>query len=85
MIVPAKRRFFGAGRFARGNLKRGETFSVDSGLGGSWTIAFDRFTDDGALIFVREERDDWPHETYRYADPTEASEHVYILIPDYPR
>ena len=81
MIVPAKKQFFGAERFAVGNLKKGETFSVDSGLGGSWTLEFDAAYGP-QLLFVRRAKQDWPEVFYRYADSEDASRNLYVLVPE---
>ena len=35
-----ERKFFTYKRFEKGNIKEGETFSVDSGMGGSFLIEF---------------------------------------------
>ncbi|KKL74083.1 hypothetical protein LCGC14_2068480 [marine sediment metagenome] len=81
MIVPAKPRYLGAERFAKGNVKTGETFSVDSGLGGSWMVKYIHH-DGVALVFRRAARPDWPAADFRYADDADAARHVYILVPD---
>ena len=75
-----ERRFFGPERFADGNLKLGETFSVDSGLGGSFTVAYAGHVG-GRLLFKRQASGDWPADDYWYEDDADAARHVFILVP----
>ena len=56
-------RFFGPERFADGNLKVGETFSVDSGLGGSFVVAYGGHFG-GKLLFEREAGGAHPYPIY---------------------
>ncbi len=83
MIVPAKRRFFDVERFAKGKVKLGETFSIDSGLGGSWTVEYVSHEGNGP-VFKRRARHGWPEEHFRYPDAAETARHVFILVPGYP-
>ncbi len=84
MIVPAKQKHFDAGRFARGNLKLGESFSVDSCLGGSFTVEFKGYEEGGALVFSREARNEWPQAYWVYDTPEDAAKALYILVPENP-
>ena len=83
-IAPAKKRFFDEQRFARGVLKVGETFSVDSGMGGSWTVAFVGYTDGGYLRFERDARPDWPLQAFTFQTPADAAKEIFILVPENP-
>jgi hypothetical protein len=84
MIVPAKPHYFEPERFARGNIKRGETFSVDSGLGGSHTVEYLCHDEAGRVVFVREARPGWPRAMYIYVNEQDAARNVYILVPENP-
>ena len=45
-----KRNYYSTHRFVRGNIKEGETFSIDSNMGGSFTVK---------LVGWRKERGLW--------------------------
>ena len=83
MIVPAKRKYVDAYLLAQGNVKPGETFSVDSGLWGSWTVAYIKHDGD-RLLFRRAERDDWPEQDFWFANESDAAKHIYTLVPENP-
>ncbi len=68
-------------RFANGNLKRGETFSVDSGMGGSWTVKFVRF-EEGGPVFLRTPSVDWPKAIYAFDSPEHAARELYVLVSE---
>ena len=71
--VHPKRRFFDAKRFAHDVLKVGDSFSIDSGMGGSWTVTYiGRNQYRGGLTFKREKSPDWPAETWTFADEAEG-------------
>ena len=74
-------RHFGPERFARGNLKQGETFSIDSGMGGSWTVKFVRF-EEGGPVFLRTPSVDWPNAIYAFDSPEHAARELYVLVSD---
>jgi len=74
-----ERAYFDADRFAHDNVKVGETFSVDSGLGGSYTVVYRGLDDQRRLVFRRCRSVDWPTHDYIYDNPTEASRHIFIL------
>lgn len=74
-----ERRYLGADRFVEGNVKRGETFSVDSNLGGSFVVEYaGHFA--GQLLFERKQQGDFPPTCYWYANETDAAQHVFILV-----
>lgn len=79
-ITTTKRRFFGAERFAEGNLKVGETFSVDSSMGEGWTIAYVRHLN-GGPVFRNVSKTGWVPDCIHYLNDAEAARHVFILIP----
>lgn len=81
MFIAAKRKHLNECRFVEGNLKRGETFSVDSGLGGSHTVAYVGHCA-GRLLFEREHTDDWPAARYWFADEQDAARRLFILVPE---
>lgn len=81
MIVPAKQKYFGAKRFAQGNIKQGETFSIDSGLGGSWTVEYVHHGHSGP-VFIRRAKPEWPAETFCFSSDEHAAENVYILVAE---
>lgn len=78
MIVPACRKFFEAERFDAAKI--GETFSVDSGLGGSFTVEFRGIGPDGLFRFHRPAVHDWPAADYLFSRKDVVSK-VYILVP----
>lgn len=79
MIVPACRKFFEAERFDAAKI--GETFSVDSGLGGSFTVEFRGVDPDGLFLFHRRAFQDWPAADYCFSRK-DVVRKVYILVPD---
>lgn len=81
MFTKAKRKYFGPERFEPGNLKVGEEFSVDSGLGGSHTLKFDRFIG-RRLVFIKRATPDTPQMEYRLAHPEHAARHLFVLVPE---
>jgi hypothetical protein len=55
----------------------GQSYSCDSGLGGSWTIEFTGRSD-GRYKFVRHSRPDWPRLEFSYRHE-EISGNVYVM------
>lgn len=76
----ASRAHFSSKRFAAGAVKVGDTFSIDSGLGGVWTIEYVRHDGEG-LIFKRPASPGWPAETFTYKDAAEAAACIRVPIP----
>ena len=81
-IVPARRKHLSPEDFAKGNLKGGETFSIDSGLGGSWTVEYTGRNRHGQLVFVRRAKNDWPEQRFYYDTSERAAEALYILVAE---
>ena len=81
MIVPATRQFFGAERYL--GLKRGETFSLDSGLGGSHIVAFKFWNDDrsAAMFEIESPGSDFDGQGY-IIDTDDLPNRLYILVAE---
>lgn len=87
MIVPATKRFFDSERFGPDQLKIGDNFAIDSGLGGSWTVTFAGYCGQQSkarLRFTRKMRPDWPAKDFYFASPDAASKELYFLVPENP-
>lgn len=70
--------YFGPERFAKGNLKKGETFSIASGLGGGFLLEYVEHVG-RALIFKQHETGGFPAGLHRFADDTITAKHLYVL------
>lgn len=77
-IVPAKRKYVAPGRV--NTMKVDETFSIDSGMGGSFTVEYKGHWN-GIAKFKNVNFKDWP---YEYDIPMDkVQERIFILVPDY--
>ena len=82
MFVPAKRHEFNElGIFD--SSKVGDVFDIDSGLGGTCTLAFNGKSDDGCYKFHQPAREDWPARNFQFT-PDEVLHHVSIWLPEEP-
>jgi hypothetical protein len=76
------RMYFSPERYQKGNLKIGETFSIDSHLGGTFTIECTGF--DGDKPMFRATNEGWQQMTWCMTT-AQASESVFIHgTPDVP-
>jgi hypothetical protein len=75
-IVPARPEYVRAE-----DLKAGETYRIDSGLGGSWEVEYLAPNRHGIHVFIRRPRPDWPEKCFWFEDHQIPST-VYRLVPD---
>ena len=78
-FTAARRKYYDAAHFA--GVKRGETFSVDSGLGGSFIVEYRGRDSAGRYIFHRHAsyHDGFPAQTYRFTADEVGSE-IFIWV-----
>lgn len=76
MIVMAEREFL-----APHQLKPGQSYEINSGMGGSWTVKFIG-TRGGLFCFLRKAKPDWPAATFKYKHE-EIESKIYVLVPNY--
>jgi len=83
MIVPAKRKFICRERYK--SIKVGETFSIDSGMGGSHTVTLVGWdaARDWATFRVENPQSTFHGLEFRFPC-SELHHKLYILVPDNP-
>ncbi len=83
MIVPATRKYVHPYRAL--TFKIGETFSIDSGLGGSFIVAFRGWNEDrSAASFVVENPQSSFHGQAYLIPTSDIPKRLYILVPENP-
>lgn len=73
------RKFFSPDRFAKGNLKDGEKFSINSGLGGSFTVRYDGWDDNSGRGRFRVTDHDFKGLHYAF-NPERAAQVLFVLV-----
>jgi len=77
MLVPAKRRYIKLLEIE--HLKPGDNWHVDSGIGGSFTVAYEGVGNDGKHI-LNSSTKGWSN-SYQFTNE-ELLKNVYDLVPD---